>query len=81
MTDTVADSAVTRRGQTVVPAPIRHGHGIRAGDRLVWLDDGDVIRVIPVPADPVAALRGCGLGEALLARLLSARREDRDRGS
>ena len=81
MADVSMDSAVTRRGQTVVPAPIRRRHGIQAGDRLVWLDDGEVIRVIPVPADPVAALRGCGRGEGLLVRLLATRREDRDRGS
>ncbi len=74
------DSAVSRRGQTVVPATIRKRHGIRAGDRLVWLDDGEVIRVIPVPADPVAALRGCGRGERLVERLLETRQDDRNRG-
>ena len=74
-------TAVTRRGQTVIPAPIRKRYGIVEGAQLVWLDDGETIKVIPVPADPVRALRGRGRGEKLVERLLTARREDRDHES
>jgi AbrB family looped-hinge helix DNA binding protein len=74
-------TAVTKRGQTVIPAPIRKRYHIQEGDRLVWLDDGQSIRVVPVPADPVRALRGCGRGERLVERLLVARKEERDRES
>jgi AbrB family looped-hinge helix DNA binding protein len=74
-------TAITKRGQTVIPAPIRKRYHIQAGDNLVWLDDGQTIRVVPVPADPIRALRGRGRGEALVERLLAARREDRDRES
>ena len=70
-------TTVTRRGQTVVPALIRKRYEIREGDHLVWLDDGQVIKVIPIPADPVKALRGCAQGENLLEALLKSRREDR----
>lgn len=72
-------STVTKRGQTVIPAPIRKLHQIRQGDKLAWLDDGDTIRVVPVPADPIRALRGCSRGEGLLEALLENRREDRAR--
>jgi AbrB family looped-hinge helix DNA binding protein len=72
-------TSVTQRWQTVIPAAVRRRHGIRSGDRLVWLDDGQVIRVVPVPADPVQALRGIGRGEGLVERLLATRRADRDR--
>ena len=34
-------------------------------------------RVVPIPADPIRALRGCARGEKLLERLLKARQEDR----
>jgi AbrB family looped-hinge helix DNA binding protein len=71
-------TAVTKRGQTVIPAPIRKRYHIQEGDSLVWIDDGEVIRVIPVSSDPVRALRGSGRGERLVERLLAARREDRD---
>lgn len=72
-------TAVTKRGQTVVPAAIRKRYGIEDGDRIEWLDDGRSIRVVPAPADPLRALRGRGKGEGLGERLLAARREDRDR--
>jgi AbrB family looped-hinge helix DNA binding protein len=75
------ETAVTKKGQTNIPAAIRKRYQIHEGDRLVWLDEGDVIRVIPVPADPVAALRGSARGERLLERLLQQRQEDRKRGS
>jgi len=74
-------TAVTKRGQTVIPAPIRKRYRIQEGDYLVWLDDGQTIRVIPIPADALRALRGRGRGEHLLERLLASRCEDRDRGS
>jgi AbrB family looped-hinge helix DNA binding protein len=74
------ETSVTKKGQTNVPAEIRKRHHIKEGDRLAWLDDGDVIRVVPVSANPLAALRGAGRGEGLLDRLLANRRQDRERG-
>ena len=75
------ESTISRRWQTVIPAQIRKKYHMKEGDRLVWLDDGESIRVIPVPADPVRALYGRGRGERLVERLLTERREDRDRES
>jgi len=72
-------TAVTRRGQTVIPAPIRQRYRIKVGDHLVWLDDGETIRVVVVPADALGALRGSGRGERLVDGLLKARNEDRNR--
>ncbi len=72
-------TAVTKRGQTVIPAPIRKRYQIHEGDSLVWIDDGETIRVIPVAQDPIRALRGSGRGEPLTERLLARRQEDRAR--
>ena len=72
-------TTLTKRGQTVVPAPIRKRHDLHEGDHLVWLDDGQTIKVIPVPADAIRALRGLGRGEKLVEKLLEARREERNR--
>ena len=67
---------VTKRGQTVIPAAIRRRHHILDGAKLVWIDDGQTIRVVPVPADPIAALEGSAKGEELVVRLLAERRMD-----
>lgn len=75
------ETSVTKKGQTNIPAAIRKRHQIEGGDRLVWLDDGEVIRMIPVPKDALRALRGAGQGEELLDRLLENRRADKQRGS
>lgn len=74
-------TAVTKKGQTNIPATIRKRHHIQDGDRLVWLDDGETIRVVPLPADPLSALRGAGKGEGLAERLRAHRHKDRERGS
>jgi AbrB family looped-hinge helix DNA binding protein len=71
-------TAVTKRGQTVVPAIIRKRYQIQEGDYLVWIDNGSTIQVIPVSRDPIQALRGSGRGERLVERLLAARQEDRN---
>lgn len=75
------ETVVTKRGQTAIPAVIRKRHHLKAGDRLAWLDDGETLRVVPVPSDSLSALRGAGRGEGLVGRLHSRRSEDRERGS
>ena len=72
-------TTVTKRGQTIIPAIIRKRYNIQAGDSLTWVDDGESIKIVPVPANPLRALRGCGRGEKLVERLLAARRKDRQR--
>ncbi|MFL5800367.1 MAG: AbrB/MazE/SpoVT family DNA-binding domain-containing protein [Roseiflexaceae bacterium] len=69
-------TTVTKRGETVIPAAIRKRYHIQKGDQLVWLDDSETIRVVPVARDPIRALRGRGRGEHLVERLLAARQED-----
>jgi AbrB family looped-hinge helix DNA binding protein len=75
----ILTTTVTKRAQTVVPAPIRQRHNIQPGDTLAWIDNGETIKVVPLPQDPVRALRGCAKGEALVQRLLASRQEERER--
>ena len=70
---------MTRRWQTVIPAAIRRQFNIQAGDVLTWINDGGVLRVILVPADPLAALFGRGKGEGLNAKLMAERARERER--
>ncbi len=72
-------TSVTKRGQTVIPAAIRNRYHIKDGDHIVWIDDGFSIKVIPIPADPITAMRGRGKGEHLFEQLLVDRREELER--
>jgi bifunctional DNA-binding transcriptional regulator/antitoxin component of YhaV-PrlF toxin-antitoxin module len=71
-------TTVTARGQTVVPAKIRRDHQISAQTQLEWLDDGETIRVIPLPPDAIRAVRG--ISTDLRQRLLAERERERQRG-
>ena len=71
-------TTVTKRAQTTVPAAIRERYGIKGGDFLEWIEDGRLIKIIPIPADPIRALRGSGRGEKLVNRLLESREKDRE---
>jgi AbrB family looped-hinge helix DNA binding protein len=67
---------VTRKGQTVVPAPIRKQLGIGADSSLIWSSDGKIITVFPIPGDPIRSLRGRTAGKELRRALLMKRKED-----
>jgi AbrB family looped-hinge helix DNA binding protein len=66
-------STITVKGQTVIPAAIRRQFGLSPADRLEWFVENNIIHVIPVKLDPIAALRGQGQGGAT-DRLLRERR-------
>ena len=51
-------SVVSVRGQTVIPKEIRKALGIKEGAKLSWIVKDNHIVVVPIPEDPVGALRG-----------------------
>ena len=73
------ETTLTKRGQIVLPAEIRKKHNFKDGDKFVWIDDGNTIKLIPIPDDPLAALRGRGKGDGLSTKLLEERSKDRER--
>ncbi len=68
---------VTRNGRTIIAATIRKGYGLKPGDKLAWIDNGEVIKVIILPVDCAKELRGLAKGERLLDRLLAERYAER----
>ncbi|MBI4308976.1 MAG: AbrB/MazE/SpoVT family DNA-binding domain-containing protein [Candidatus Omnitrophica bacterium] len=73
-------STVTVRGQTAIPVAIRRKYNIIPQTKLEWIDDGHTIAVIPIPKDPIKALRGKFKEADLLGNLLKERRWERERG-
>ena len=71
-------TTVTARGQIIVPAKIRKDHQIGAHTQLERIDDGETIRVVPLPADTVHAAKGStwGLHQKLLAERVQERQRD-----
>ena len=67
----------TRKGQTVVPAPLRKRFNIGPKSQLFWSTNAKVIEVTPLPADPIKALRGFTEKHPLRKALLMKRREER----
>ena len=72
------ETIVTKKGQVVVPKALRKKYAIEFGTKIQWIDTGTLIKVIPIPKDPVGALRGCAKGEKVTEMLLKSRKEDKD---
>jgi Regulators of stationary/sporulation gene expression len=70
-------STLTARGQTVVPAEIRRQFHLTQADRLEWIVENNILRVIPVRRNPVDEFRGNGRGGAV-KRLLEDRERERE---
>jgi len=66
---------VTRNGQVSLPAELRHRWGATA---VLVVDQGTYAIVRPVPADPLATLRGAHAGPGPSAE--DARAADREAG-
>jgi len=55
------EAKITSKGQITVPREIRHRLGVKPGDRLLFEQDGDVVRVRPVrKKSAFARYRGIG---------------------
>lgn len=74
------ESTVTVRGQTAIPVGIRKKYNIKPKTKLEWIDDGHSITVLPIPEDPVKALKGKFKDVELREALLKYRQEERRRG-
>ncbi|ODS31525.1 MAG: putative transcriptional regulator [Candidatus Scalindua rubra] len=73
-------STVTVRGQTAIPAEIRRRYNIKPNTKIEWIDDGQTITVLPIPQNPLKALRGKFKEVDLREALLKSRKEERNRG-
>lgn len=76
--DVMDKSSVYARGQTVIPKLIREALAIEYGTKLHWEVREGVIHVMPIPKNPVQALRGILKGHGLtVERVLEERKAER----
>jgi AbrB family looped-hinge helix DNA binding protein len=69
---------VSEKGWIVVPKLFREKYGLKPGSRVQVVDYGDGISIIPLPDDPITALRGMFAQEPSLTHdLLLERQRDR----
>ena len=72
-------TTISSRGQTAVPAALRKRFKLTERSRLEWMVEGDVITLLPVPANPARAFRGSLAGRYSVRTLLSERARERRR--
>ena len=68
---------VTTRGQISIPSKIRKTFNIESESKVEWVIEGDVIKVIPIPKDPILAFRGKGRKLYTHEQLMIERKLDR----
>lgn len=70
---------VTSRGQVSIPSEIRRQFNIEPESRVEWIVESNVIKVVPLPKDPIAAFRGRGSRKFSTDRLIKERRAEREK--
>ncbi len=70
---------VTSRGQVSIPSKIRRQFNIEPDSRIEWIVESNVIKVVPLPKDPIAAFRGRGSRKYSTNRLIKERRAEREK--
>ena len=68
---------VTTRGQVSIPSRIRKKFNIEPESQIIWQTEGNTIRVIPIPKDPVSAFRGKGSGRYSTEKMIRDRQDER----
>jgi AbrB family looped-hinge helix DNA binding protein len=71
------ESVTTKKGQVVIPKPLRVKYHIKPGTVIQWIDTGSGIKLVAIPNDTIDAIRGCAKGENLTTTLLKNRKEDK----
>lgn len=72
----MAKVKVSVKGQIVIPAQVRHRHGIKPGGWVEILDFGTALVLGQVPDDPVTAMRGVLKSPRSVAELVAGDRRE-----
>ena len=65
------------KGWVVIPQELRERYSLKKGDKVHFIDYGDVMTIVPVSENPVAEAAGMLKGKTYLTRsLLKSRKEE-----
>jgi AbrB family looped-hinge helix DNA binding protein len=70
-------STISSRGQVSIPATLRKKYGIETETQVEWIEDGNAIKIVPLPKDPIKAFRGAGKNLYASGKLIEDRRKER----
>jgi AbrB family looped-hinge helix DNA binding protein len=70
-------TTVSTRGQVSIPAKLRKKFLIEPETQVEWIEEGNAIKMIPLPKDPIKAFRGAGRGRYTSEKLLRDRKRER----
>jgi AbrB family looped-hinge helix DNA binding protein len=72
------EATITRKGQIVIPAKLRHKYGIKAGTSIQLIDDGEQIILRPITPHRYASCAVFSKGKGGLQALSADRQAGRD---
>lgn len=70
-------TTVSTRGQVSIPSELRKKFNIEPDSQVEWIAEGNAIKIIPLPKDPIAAFRGAGRGRYTSDKLVKDRKKER----
>jgi AbrB family looped-hinge helix DNA binding protein len=74
-------STISVNGGVVIPKDLRELYGLKKGDRILFLDCGGMIAIVPAPQTPVEQSIGMLKGKtSLVKELVKSRQQDTERG-
>ncbi len=72
-------SKVTSGGRVTIPAPLRKKHNLRYGTQLIFIEEKNGIKIIPVTAEAIKMFAGIlGTKGKLLKSLMEEKKEERE---
>ena len=74
-------STLSAKGWVVIPQELRERFGLKKGDKVQFVEYGNVIAVVPVSRDPIAKSAGMLKSDkSMIEALLKSREEDAAKG-
>jgi len=70
-------TTVSTRGQVSIPSKLRKKFLIEPETQVEWIEEGNAIKIIPLPKDPIKAFREAGRGRYTSEKLLRDRKRER----